>query len=180
MNLVTLNLPHDRLALEAGGGSRPAFAELVRLETPAVWRTCSRLLQDAGDAEDAVQEAFLKAWLALPRYQASGKFRGWLLRIAQRVCLDRLRARKDWTELSSEPTAPTSPLGLGDREEIADALEALTPRERAVIHAKYTLGMSGPEIAAEFELTPGNVRVILHRALEALRRALASQGGTHD
>jgi len=178
MDLVTLESPHDRLAQEAGGGSRSAFAELVRLETGVVWRTCSRLLRDAGEAEDAVQETFLKAWQALPRYRAAGKFRGWLLRIAQRVCLDRLRARKEWVELGTEPSTPAPALGIGDREEIADAVATLPPRERAVIHAKYTLGMSGPEIAAEFELTPGNVRVILHRAIGALRRALASEGGT--
>jgi RNA polymerase sigma-70 factor, ECF subfamily len=178
MDLVTLELPHDRLAQEAGGGSRAAFAELVRLETGSVWRTCTRLLRDAGEAEDAVQETFLKAWQALPRYRPSGRFRGWLLRIAQRVCLDRLRARKEWAELAVEPSAPAPVLGLGDREEIADAVSALAPRERAVVHAKYTLGMSGPEIAAEFDLTPGNVRVILHRAIGALRRALASEGGT--
>lgn len=178
MEVVTLDPPHDRLAQEAGAGSREAFAELVRLETGAVWRTCSRLLRDAGEAEDAVQETFLKAWQALPRYRAGGKFRGWLLRIAQRVCLDRLRARKEWSELGVEPSAPAPVLGLGDKEEIADALATLPPRERAVIHAKYTLGMSGPEIAAELELTPGNVRVILHRAIGALRRALASEGGT--
>ncbi|MBL4845740.1 MAG: sigma-70 family RNA polymerase sigma factor [Planctomycetes bacterium] len=176
MEVVTLEQPTDRLALEAGGGSRAAFAQLVRLETASVWQACSRLLRDTGEAEDAVQETFLKAWLALPRYRPEGRFRGWLARIAHRVCLDRLRARKEWTSLAREPSAPAAPLQLDDQDEIAAAVSELGPRERAVIHARYTLGLSGPEIAAELELTPGNVRVILHRAIGSLRLALKGTG----
>lgn len=180
MTLVSVQERDEDLAIQAGAGDRPAFAELVRRYTPLLWRTCRRLLGDASEAEDAVQESFLKAWQALPRYEARGRLAGWLASIAQRVCLDRLRARREWSQLSAEPSAPAPPLSYAERDEVAQALSDLAPRERVLIHAKYTLGMSGPEIAAELSLSPGNVRVLLHRALRSLRAALAPPTGGPD
>ena len=180
MTAVSVQERDEDLAIQAGSGDRPAFAELVRRFTPLLWRTCRRLLGHASEAEDALQESFLKVWQGLPRYRPEGRLVGWLLSITQRVCIDRLRARRDWAELSAEPVAPSAPLTLADRDEIAGALGLLAPRERALIHAKYTLGLSGPEIAVEFSLSPGNVRVLLHRALRSLRVALAPNSGGLD
>lgn len=175
MGIVSLETRDDDLALRASAGDREAFEALVRRHGRAVWALCKRLLGDAQEADDVAQEALLKAWRALPSYRAEGRFRGWLLRIAQRTSVDVLRKRKRWTPLQDapEPRDPQRPpLEPDDEETLSAAVATLSPKLRAVVHAKYTLGLSVREIGGLLDMTPGNVRVCLHRAIHTLRGRL--------
>ncbi|MGE0707335.1 MAG: RNA polymerase sigma factor [Planctomycetota bacterium] len=171
---MTARIRDEDLALRAADGDRGAFEELVRRHGRDVWALCRRTLGDPQEADDVAQEALLKAWRGLSGYRPEGRLRSWLLRIAQRASIDALRARKAWTPLPEagplDPARP--PLALDEREALGAAVDRLNPRLRAVLHARYALGLSGPEIAELLDMTPANVRVCLHRAIHELRGRL--------
>ena len=166
--------PSDaELALRAASGDRRAFEVLVRRHSAGLYALCRRILGDPGEAEDRVQEAFLRAYEHLPRYRPAYRFSSWLYKIAQNLCIDSLRARRAWAPLVEEPPAeqPT-PIAPDQREALAGAVEALAARDRTILHMKYTLGLNATEIARELDMTPGSVRVCLHRAIHSLRARL--------
>lgn len=167
----------EALAVRAARGDHAAFEALVRRHAGPLLGFCRRLLRDPVEAEDEVQEAFLRAFRGLDRFDPSRRFSSWLYRIAQNACVDALRARREWTPLDAEvePADPSAPAALG-----ADASPHLTrvvsdlpARQRAVLHLKYTLGLDALEIAERLDMTPGNVRVVLHRAIKLLRERLS-------
>jgi RNA polymerase sigma-70 factor (ECF subfamily) len=174
MGIVSLSTRDDDLALQGAAGDRGAFEVLVRRHAKAVYALCLRTLADPVEAEDVTQEALIKAWRGLERYRPQGRFRSWLLQIAQRASIDTLRKRKAWVELSEAQASDTleRPLEPDQREALAGAVETLSPKLRAILHAKYALGLSGPEIGQLLDMTPGNVRVCLHRAIHTLRGRL--------
>src|SRR5688500_12610293 len=86
------------LAREASRGSRDAFAQLVDRHKRAVHGLCARLLGDREEARDAAQEAFVRAYSSLARYDAAQPFAPWVLRIARNHCLDLLRRRPARTD----------------------------------------------------------------------------------
>lgn len=131
-------------------------------------------MRDDAEAEDRVQDAFLKAYANIDRYDPNRRWSSWLFKIAHNTCLDALRAKKSWEPLpDQDPSAAAQPLTLDDRDQLEPALSDLPPQARAVLHCKFALGLSGPEIAARLDLTPGNVRIVLHRAIKTLRARLA-------
>ena len=174
--MTTVRAPSDDplLAQRAAAGDRAAFEALVRRHSGQVYGLCRRLVGDAAEAEDRAQEAFLKAFRHLDRYDPARPFLPWLLRIARNACLDALRARRAWgplpEQLPADEAAP--PVDWGVRQQVGEAVEALAPQQRAVLHLRFALGLSGPEIAAELGASPGAVRACLHRALHTLRRRL--------
>ena len=87
-------LTDDRLAARAAAGDTGAFGELVQRHERPLHALCVHLLGVAEDARDAAQEAFIRAWHALPHYQEKGKFRAWLWCIAVNLCRDRLRVSR--------------------------------------------------------------------------------------
>jgi len=95
----------DAVLIEkALGGDERAFAELVRRYQAAVWGTVHRLLGSSSEGEDAVQETFLRAFVALKKFDTRYPFGPWILRIATNYCIDQLRKRKNmktrlWSEL---------------------------------------------------------------------------------
>src|SRR3954468_8328093 len=84
-------------------GDQDAFAELVYTYQEAVYNLCYRLLAERTEAEDAAQEAFLRAYLNLQRYDPSRSFKTWLLTIASNHCIDRLRRRRlKWLSIDDD------------------------------------------------------------------------------
>ncbi|RMG12322.1 MAG: sigma-70 family RNA polymerase sigma factor [Planctomycetota bacterium] len=174
MGAVSLVPTSEELARRAARGDAKAFDELVERHTPALYALCRRMLGDATEAEDRVQEAFLRAFRNLQRFDPSRPFLPWLTRIAHNACVDSLRARRSWHPWPEQGVAaPSEPLRLDAADALAPALETLSARQRAVLHCKYVLGMTAPDIARQLDTTPGNVRVCLHRAIAALRRRLS-------
>lgn len=164
----------EALAARAARGDHAAFEALVQRHAGPLLAFCRRLLGDATEAEDKVQEAFMRAFRHLDRFDASRRFGSWLYRIAQNACVDALRARREWAPLDEvDPPGRAAPLTAEASPALTRAVSELPARQRAVVHLKYTLGLDALEIAERLDMTPGNVRVVLHRAIKTLREALS-------
>ncbi len=156
----------------------------------AIFGLCYRMTGSAADAEDLVQETFSRA-LERPPADRAAPLRPWLTRVAVNLCIDALRKRKreryfgPWLPAPVETERLADDLEPGpdariDRLESASAaflraLEALDPRQRAVLVLRDVLGMSGAETAEALSLSSENVRVIHHRARKALESYEASR-----
>jgi RNA polymerase sigma-70 factor, ECF subfamily len=95
------------LLSQAAAGDETAFARLVEPHQRAMFRHCYRMLGSGTDAEDATQDALVRAWRGLPGFDGAGAFGGWLHRIATNVCLDRLRGQ----QRRLDPVAEVPPAG---------------------------------------------------------------------
>ena len=139
--------------LRAGqAGDRTALEQLLVPYERPLYALCRGILGHADDAEDAVQETFLRALRALPGFRGDSAVRSWLYRIAVNVCLDRKRSyqpTEPWDEdRSLTPSSSRSPesIALG-RLRVMEALDALLPRQRVVLLLKELEGWSVSEIA---------------------------------
>lgn len=161
-------------------GDAQAFSRLVDMYAKPVHNLCYRMLGNTEDAEDAAQEAFLRAFKAIHRYDPQRKFASWLLSIAANYCIDQhRRSRLRTISLDDSPEA-----SLGDRspgpaaslvaretsDELQGLLAALDPRDRAAIILYYWHELPYQEIAEQLSMTEGALKSRLHRA----RRTLAA------
>jgi RNA polymerase sigma-70 factor (ECF subfamily) len=157
-------------------GDDDAFAVLVDSYQRPVYNLCRRMLGDAQEAEDAAQEAFLKAYLGLQKYDPKRSFRTWLLSIAAHECIDQLRRRRfQWVPLeaafqASEPEGgPEAQLEQAlARDQLQLVLSRLAPVDRGVIVLRYWNDFSYAEIAETLKLSPAAVKTRLHRAKKAM------------
>jgi RNA polymerase sigma-70 factor, ECF subfamily len=149
-------------------GDRKAFAELYRRFHRAVHgvvlaKVCF------GDAADVTQETFAIALERLPQLADPAAFPGWLMSIARHRAIDVLRGKKPTDELEDIPVpAPRS----AEIAEVLAALRALPEAYQETMILRLVEGMTGPEIAAQTGLSPGSVRVNLHRGMKLLRERL--------
>lgn len=164
-------------------GDQDAFAEIVYSFTDAVYNLCYRMLGERTEAEDATQEAFIRAYNNLSRYDPSRSFKTWLLSIASNHSIDRLRKRRMkflsldeplpshmQLALSAEQVSPEMSAVDNERSAyIQELLEELPPNDRVGIILKYWYDYSYAEIAAVLDTTESAVKSRLFRA----RRALA-------
>jgi len=171
--------------LQAGqAGDRSALDELLALHERRVLAVCRGILGHAEDAEDAVQETFLRALRGLPRFREDAPFRIWLLRIAVNLCLDWKASRRPtepWDEEQfSRTCAAPSPEAIALRRiRITDALSSLLPRHRALLLLKVREGWSVAEIAVAMRWNEKRVENALSKARRALaewRRRSADEG----
>jgi RNA polymerase sigma-70 factor, ECF subfamily len=163
-----------RLLEAAQTGDQAALERLLEPHERALYALCRGILQHADDAEDAVQETFLRALRALPGFRGEAALRTWLFRIAVRVCLDWKRASQPaerWEEeRGSLAGADLSPEAIVLRHlQVMEALRTLLPRQRAVLLLKEVEGWSVAEISAALRWNEKRVHNELYRA----RRALA-------
>jgi RNA polymerase sigma factor (sigma-70 family) len=180
--------PEDRLLSRALAGDARAYEELVRRHQQLAFRTAYVLTGSAAEAEEAAQEAFVKAWRALGRFRPGAPFRPWLLAIVAREAGTRRRSatrRAAWTARAAQderwvPPSADAPTEVAvlQRERTATllaALERLDPRDREVVELRHVLGLSERETAAVLGCRPGTVKSRLSRALERLRIDLGEQ-----
>ncbi len=166
-------------------GDREAYAELVRRHAPTALRTAS-LLGAGADAEDVVQEAFVKAYARLDSFRDGAPFRPWLLRIVTNETRNlhrgagRRRAREQvaWARterLLLDEGPQESALSRERRELLVGMLRRLTERDRQVLICRYLLGLDEAESAAVLGWPRGTVKSRSSRALSRLR-AMAEEG----
>lgn len=167
------------LLRKAGRGDDEAFGRLIQPCMDPAYRLALRILGNAQDAEDAVQDALYKAWKALPRFRGEAKFSTWLYRILWRTCMDRTRSRAP-APAEIEPVSPSQEFDPEARFEAAEerraveaALRRLPLPYQAVITLFYLEDLPLKEVAAILELPVGTVKTHLHRARRSLRTALA-------
>jgi RNA polymerase sigma-70 factor (ECF subfamily) len=174
-------------------GDLGAYDQLIRRYAPLAHRTA--VLLAGADAEDAMQEAFVKAYRAIGRYRGDAPFRPWLLRIVANEARNsrrsarrradlpvRIEAAHGTASFSSGEAAPSpeeEALAHERRVALLAAIQALPERERRVITCRYLLELSEAETAAVLELPQGTVKSRLFRGLRRLRVApgLAGQYG---
>ena len=162
-------------------GNQDAFAEIVYAYQDSVYNLCYRMLGERTEAEDAAQEAFLRAYLNLKRYDPARSFKTWVLSIASNYCIDRLRRRRlQWLSLDDEPTSDHLALSSDDPEpepatlmrEHSKAVQALlndlSPDYRAAVVLRYWYDYSYTEIADIMDTTESAVKSRLFRARQAL------------
>lgn len=173
------------LVVRARGGDLDAFGELVRRHQQRAFRAAFLLTGSAADAEDALQEAFVRAWRALDRFREDAPFAPWLLTIVARQVATQQRAagrRSAWTAraarddrwVSATAHAPTEVAILvrEQRSALRDALEALPTQQRLVVELRYLAELSERETAAALGCRPGTVKSRLSRALSALHEQM--------
>lgn len=173
-------LDSEKQLLElAQKGDSQAFSRLVDLYAKPVYNLCYRMLGNPQDAEDAAQEAFLRAFRALHRYDPKRKFATWLLSIAANYCIDQhRRVRPQWVglddadpgELRERNPGPEGRALAGEmRDDVQRVLANLKPKDRAAIILYYWYEYSYTEIARELSITETALKARMHRA----RRSLA-------
>jgi RNA polymerase sigma-70 factor (ECF subfamily) len=141
-----------------------------------------------GDADDACQEAFVKAWSALSRFRAGAPFRPWLLRIVANEARNRrrsagrraglaLRIAEDRPSSDAAPSPESAVLDHESRATLLAAVNRLRDEDREIIGARYFLDLSEAEAAETLGLRRGTVKSRLSRALGRLRDELERSGG---
>ncbi len=171
----------DQALIAATLAGRPeAFGELVTRYERAVYNLAVRTLHDRTEAEDATQEAFLKAYRALGSFRPGAKFSTWIFTICYRGCCDRLAKRKRLSgdELPDRADTAAGPELLAVRNDDAArlraAIDALPEKYRAVITLYHLQGKQYEDIATVLNLPLGTVKTHLFRAKEQLRKVLSA------
>ncbi|MDZ4766722.1 MAG: sigma-70 family RNA polymerase sigma factor [Chloroflexota bacterium] len=160
-------------------GDQDAFAELVYAHQDAVYNLCYRMLYDSAEAEDASQEAFLRAYLNLARYDSARSFKTWVLSIASNHCIDRLRRRRmKWLSiddplpnltLREDEPEPEDVTIFNERSRaIQGLLHQLPPDYRAAVVLRYWYDYSYVEIADILDTTESAIKSRLFRARQML------------
>jgi RNA polymerase sigma-70 factor (ECF subfamily) len=181
-------LQEEDLVERASRGDVVAYGELVRGFQEIAVRTAYLACRDASDAEDAVQEAFVKAYAALGRFRAGSPFRPWLLRIVANEARNRRRSAGRQTGLAlrvaedrplgeAAPSPEAAVLEAESKATLLAALEGLRDDDRLVIGYRYLLELSEAETAAALGVPAGTVKSRLSRALRRLRDSLETTGG---
>ena len=171
------------LMTRVAAGDAQSFERLVTRHTPMVHRVAWRMLGDAVEAEDVVQEVFVKLWVnARDWRQAGGGLGGWLRRISTNACLDRLRRPRFVSDegLPDRPDeAPQADLAIDAerrRAAVAASIQALPDRQRAAIVLTYYEGVSNAEAASTLGLGVKAFESLLVRGRQALTQSLAGKG----
>ncbi len=164
-------------------GDADAYSVLVDRYQAVALRAAYVVTGSRADAEDAVQEAFVKAYLALGRFRDGAPFKPWLLRIVTNEAKNRrrsrgrredlgLRAARERPSGDAAPSPEEAALRHEDAENLLRALRRLRTSDRLVIAYRYWLGLDEAEMAAALGCARGTVKSRLSRALERLRAAL--------
>ena len=188
--------PSDVEAVErARQGDHAAFRVLVERYQGRAYRLALRVLRDEEGARDAVQEAFLKAYRSLDRFQGRSSFYTWFYRLVVNLCLDmRRRDRSDrhveWAEELMHPSdqpgdpareeADGGPAGALERtqirERVAAAIDQLPDVQRETLILREVEGLSYKEIAESLAISKGTVMSRLHYARKKLQKILEDEG----
>ncbi len=169
-SLVSPRPDEAALVERALRGDDDAFAQLVRLGAPAALGAARRITGDFALAEDAAQEAFLRAYRALKDYRHDSSFAAWVRKIAIRTAIDLVRRRRPEDSLSSETrSAVSEEKHQEDADLLREVLAQLSPLDREILIAREVEGEADKVIAHRFDMTVTGVRVRMHRARKKLR-----------
>lgn len=168
------------LVVRTRAGDPDAFGTLVSTYYDACWRFAYHMLGERADAEDVVQDSFLRAYLAIGRYDERDQFRGWLFRILTNQCRNALTSRGRRTrrfvqdEIALE-SAPAPPPGLATGVEdaaLVRALGQLDPLQREALLLKYAEGLEYGEMSAMTGAGESALKMRVKRGSERLRALL--------
>lgn len=175
-----------KLALK---GDQRAFAELVELYKDKIYHLAYRMLNNRHEAEDVVQETFLRVYRNLDRYDDKQKFSTWIYRIGTNLCIDRLRKRRPVYSLDAEVNdqegidgysmipstnvTPETELLLSETQRlIYEAIDSLPVKYRSVMILRYLQDLSLQEIGDVLDMPVTTIKTRVHRGREFLRKKL--------
>lgn len=178
-----------RLAKLAQSGDTQAFAEIVELYKDKIFHLAYRMLSNRHEAEDVVQDTFLRVYRNITRYDVNQKFSTWIYRIATNLCIDRLRKRKPnysldaemndqegvdgYSMIPSDDRTPESYLLVSETQRmIHEAIESLPAKYKSVMVLRYLQDMSLQEISDVLDMPVTTIKTRVHRGREFLRKKL--------
>ena len=174
--------PHEpdddvELVLRVGEGDVSAYRELVSRHAPKLLGFSARLLRDPTEAEDIVQETFLRLWQRAGEYSPAARVTTWLHRIAHNLAVDRLRARKRSTAFDEEelPVSAPQPVLLDEARRarsLEQALATLPERQAAALTLVHLHGLSGAEASEVLGIGVEALESLLARGRRALKERL--------
>jgi RNA polymerase sigma factor (sigma-70 family) len=180
-------LEEEELVDRARNGDVTAYEQLVRMYQDLAARTAYVITGGAADAQDAAQEAFVKAYYSLGRFRAGAPFRPWLLRIVANEAINRrrsagrqmglaLRAAEGRLQDDAVPSPEGAALAQDEHRRLVAAMNQLRPEDRLVIAYRYWFDLSEAEMAEALGCARGTVKSRLSRALARLREVLGPAG----
>jgi len=180
---ATADADDGTLMQRVAAGDARALELIADRHTPMLFAVAWRMLGDAAEAEDVVQEAMTKAWVKAASWTpVGGGLGGWLRRIATNLCIDRQRKRAFVSDAEIPERADDSPSAdvLIDEARrqaaVAAAMQALPDRQRAAIVLTYYEGVSNAEAAAVLGIGVKALESLLVRARQGLSRSLVQMG----
>lgn len=172
----------DALLDRVARGDPQAARAMVARKLPRLLALATRMLGDAGDAEDVAQESFVRLWQQASRWRpGAARFDTWLHRVTLNLCYDRLRKRRDVpVETMPDRPDPGPPPDAGLEEagmsaRVASALQALPERQREAIMLQYYQELSNTQAAAAMEVSVEALESLLSRARRTLRTLLEEE-----
>ncbi len=174
------------LVLRCLGGDTSAFAGILDIYQDRIYSFALRLLKDPVAAEEAAQEAFVKAFRGLSSYNSAYPFSSWLFRVAHNACMDALRAGNKTVSLDTEdfPDLPDRSAGVELKvedsiasERIEAMLASLPPLYSEVLLLAYKENMGSSEIARVLGAPEGTVKARLFRGRELMKVKLYREAG---
>lgn len=174
------------LVVQASLGDHDAFAELVERVASRCQSTAVQILRDGALAEEAAQEALIRAWRDLPRLRDPDRFEAWLRRLLVHACYDAARRerRRRGTELKlmaesrgamANGAVADGGTALAERDALEQVLAGLSPAHRAALVLRHVLDLSVPQVAESLGVPIGTAKSRLHHAERALRVALEQE-----
>ncbi len=160
----------------ASRGDHEAFEVLATSAADRLYAVARLILRATDLAEDAVQEALVRAWQQLPSLRDPDRFDAWLYRLVVNACADQGRQLRRWSQ-QVRPFPLDASIGddtksVADREQLQKGFDRLKPEQRAVVVLHYYSGFSAAEIAPMLGIPEGTARSRLHYATQAMRAAL--------
>lgn len=184
-----MNLLESQLVKLVLKGDQNAFSQLVDLYQEKLYHMAYRMLSNRQEAEDVVQDTFLRVYNNLEKYDDTMKFSTWIYRIATNLCIDRLRKRKPIYSLDAESSdyegldgysmipsdnrTPESELLISETQRIIhQAIDTLPPKYKSVMILRYIHELSLQEVGEVLDMPVTTIKTRVHRGREFLRKKL--------
>jgi len=173
--------PIAPLLVRVAAQDRAAFRDLYRATASKLMGVLLRILAERAEAEDALQELFIRVWLRAGRYDSDrGRGMTWLIALARNLAIDRIRARRETTsdDKSMEAVADTAPraetrmVAMGEARRVSDCFATLEPAQAEAVQGAYLAGLSYVDLAARHGVPLNTMRTWLRRSLVKLKECL--------
>ncbi len=166
-------------------GNKHAYTNIINKYKNPLYATILRMIKNPQDAQDLVQEAFIKVYQQLGKYDGKGAFSSWIYRVAINHCLDELRKKKyKFQQLEIQESHAKNPnhpevifMKKEKNRQIERLIATLPEDERIIILLRYVNELSYSEISQIVEIPISSVRNKLHRAKKKLRETITREGG---
>ena len=160
----------------AASGDHRAFGLLAEQSADRLYATAALILRDRALAQDAVQEALVRAWRDLPSLRDRSRWDAWVRRLTVNACIDEARRRRRRPTMTLLPEhdrpVPDGAAQLAERDRLERAFAQVSPQHRAALVLHHHLGLPLPEIADALGIPLGTAKSRLHHARRAMRAAL--------